>query len=142
MNTNVLSHKDIRRAWHKIDAKGKVLGRLATEVATLLMGKHKAQYVPYLDTGDFVVVVNAKEVKVTGKKESQKTYFRHSGYPSGVRVQTLAEVRNSKPEEIIKHAIKGMVPKAKLGKVMMKKLHIFAGNEHNFKQQLKEVQSA
>lgn len=138
MNTNSLSSKDIKRTWHKVDAKDKVLGRLATEVATLLMGKHKAQYVPYLDTGDFVVVVNAKEVKVTGKKETQKAYFRHSGYTGGTRTQTLSEVRETKPEEIIKHAVKGMVPKSKLGKVMMKKLHVFAGSDHKFDKQLKE----
>ncbi len=138
MSTNALSHKDIRRAWHLVDAKGKVLGRVASDVAQILTGKKKPSYVPYLDTGDHVVVVNAEKVKVTGKKETTKIYFRHSGYPSGDRQETLAVVRDTKPEKIIEHAIKGMLPKTKLGRMMIKKLHVYKGTNHPFKKQLKE----
>ena len=133
MSTNVVSAKDIRREWHLIDAKNQILGRLSTKIAVLLMGKNQANYVPYLDMGDNVVVVNASLVKVTGKKETQKTYSRHSGYPGGYREETLAVKRANNPKEIIEHSIKGMLPKTKLGKDMIKKLHVFAGNEHSFK---------
>lgn len=137
MSTNSLPQKDIRRSWIKVDAKGKILGRLATEVATILIGKTKVNYVPYLDCGDNVVVVNAKEIKVTGKKESQKVYFRHSGYPSGVRKRTLSQLREQRPEEVIRHAVWGMVPKTKLGKKIIKKLHVFPGSDHDFQDKLK-----
>lgn len=132
----MLSAKDIKRDWRLIDAKGKILGRLASEVALLLTGKSRPNYVTYLDNGDNVVVINASKVKVTGKKENQKKYVRHSGYPGGINVRTLSKVRESKPEEIITHAVSGMVPKTKLGRLMMKKLHVFAGNEHTFKRQI------
>lgn len=133
MSTNALSHKDIKRSWYQVDAKGKILGRVATEVATLLLGKNKPNYVPYLDTGDYVVVVNAKEVRVTGKKEQEKIYFRHSGYPGGDRRETLAELRARRPEEIVRHAVWGMVPKTKLGKKIIKKLYVYSGAEHPYR---------
>lgn len=137
MSTNALSHKDIKRSWHLIDAKDKILGRIASEVAQILTGKKKPTYVPYLDTGDYVVVINAEKVKVTGKKEDSKIYFRHSGYPSGDRKETLSEVRSTKPEKVIEHAIKGMLPKTKLGRVMIKKLHVYKGSTHPHSKQLK-----
>lgn len=136
MSTNALSVKNIKRNYHLVDANQKVLGRLATEIATKLMGKHKAEFVPFLDTGDFVVVTNAASVLVTGKKEEQKKYARHSGYPGGFRVEILADLRKRKPEEIIKHAVAGMLPKTKLGKKMIKKLYIFSGDKHTFEKQL------
>lgn len=126
MSTNVLSAKDIKREKHTIDAAGKILGRLATEVATLLMGKKKPHFVPYLDTGDFVVVTNASKVKVTGKKLSQKKYTRHSGYPGGLKVESFDRLILRKPEYIIEHAVKGMLPKGKLGREMVKKLKVYA----------------
>lgn len=129
MSTNALKASEIKRNWHAVDAKNKILGRLATEVATLLMGKNKPNYVSYLDCGDYVVVYNAKLIKVTGKKESQKVYTRHSGYPNGLRQESLSKLRERRPEEIIIHAVKGMIPKTKLGKDMMTKLHVYAGEE-------------
>lgn len=149
MGTNVLSAKDIKREKHVIDASGKILGRLASTVATFLMGKHKPNYVPYLDMGDFVVVTNASDIKVTGKKAEQKKYYSHSGYPGGLRTQTYADLLGNKPEEIIKHAIRGMLPNNKLRSKMLKKLFIFADANHPYKskafassalkKQLKEV---
>ncbi len=141
MSTNVLSAKDIKRDWHLIDAQGKILGRLATEVAVKLSGKHKAMRVPYLDTGDFVVVTNASGVKVTGKKAQQKKYVRHSGYPGGLREEVFNKLILRRPEEIIRHAVRGMLPKTSLGRAMIKKLHVFAGNEHPFARQLKSKES-
>lgn len=129
MSTNVISGKDIKREKHAIDASGKILGRLATEVATILMGKKKPSFVPYLDTGDFVVVTNASKIKLTGKKMKDKTYTRHSGYPGGLRVETFNEMIVRKPEFVIEHAVKGMLPHTKLGRQMIKKLKVFKGEE-------------
>ncbi|MBU1031333.1 50S ribosomal protein L13 [Patescibacteria group bacterium] len=126
MSTNVVSAKNIKRATHTIDASGKVLGRLATEVATLLMGKNKPDFVPYLDMGDFVVVYNAAQVKVTGKKSKDKVYISHSGYPGGLKRETFDKMINRKPEFIIEHAVKGMLPHNRLGNKMIKKLKVFA----------------
>lgn len=137
MSTNVLSVKDIKRDWHVVDAKNKVLGRLATDVATTLMGKRKPNFVPYLDNGDYVIVVNASDVKVTGKKMEQKVYFRHSGYPGGDKRETLSVLKAKKPEEVVRHAVSGMLPKTKLGKQMIKKLHIYAGEKHPYQDKLK-----
>ena len=124
MSTNVLSAKNIKRETHTIDASGKILGRLSAEAATLLMGKHKPWYVPYLDTGDFVVVTNASKIKVTGKKLAQKKYYRHSGYPHGLKTETMDKLMERQPEKIIEHAIKGMLPKTKLGRQMIRKLKV------------------
>ncbi len=126
MSTNVVSAKDIKRETHTIDASGKILGRLATEVATMLMGKNKNKFVPFLDLGDFVVVTNASKVKVTGKKAKDKVYARHSGYPGGLKVETFEKLLNRKPEYLIEHAVKGMLPNNRLGKQMIKKLKVFA----------------
>ncbi len=127
MSTNVLSIKDIKREKHVIDAQDKILGRLATEVAKFLMGKHKAQFVPYLDTGDYVTVTNASKVKVSGKKSTDKKYISHSGYPGGLKVETFDKMIVRKPEFVVEHAVKGMLPKGKLGRVMFKKLTVFKG---------------
>ena len=129
MSTNKLSAKDIKREKHVIDASGKILGRLATEIATLLMGKNKPQFVPYLDTGDFVVVENASQVKVTGKKMKTKVYTRHSGYPGGLKQETLSQLLAQKPEYVIEHAVKGMLPGNILGRQMIKKLKVLRGTE-------------
>lgn len=129
MSTNVISIKNIKRETHTIDAAGKVLGRLATDIAKILMGKNKPNFVPYLDTGDFVVVTNASKVKVTGKKAQSKTYTRHSGYPGGLKVETFDKLIERRPEYIIEHAVKGMLPHNKLGRQMIKKLKVFAGEE-------------
>ena len=123
----------IEHQWHLIDAKDQILGRISTEIARHLTGKDKVEYVPHLDLGDHVVVINAAEVAVTGKKEKQKIYYRHSGYPGGLRSETLGELRERRPEEIIRRAAKGMLPKNKLQKPMLKRLHIFAGAEHPYK---------
>jgi len=122
-----------------VDAKDQILGRLATKIARLLSGKDKVEYVPYLDLGDNVVVINAAEVAVTGKKEKQKIYYRHSGYPGGLKAETLEELRRRRPEEILRRAVKGMLPKNKLQKPMLKRLHIFADEKHPYKNRLGSV---
>lgn len=132
MSTNVVSGKDIKRDWHFIDMSGKILGRSATGIAKILMGKHKANFVPYLDQGDYVVVTNASKVEVSGKKALQKEYTRHSGYPGGLKKEGFSKLIIRRPEEIIKHAVWGMLPHTKLGKTMIKKLKIFAGSKHPF----------
>ncbi len=126
MSTNVLSIKNVKRERHSIDAKDKVLGRLAVEVASKLTGKGKVNYVPYLDNGDFVVVTNARYVTVTGKKMQQKNYYRHSGYPGGLKVENFEKLIERRPDEVIRHAVWGMMPKTKLGKAMIKRLEISA----------------
>lgn len=123
---------DVKRKWHLVDASNKSLGRVATQVVQFLIGKNKAIYTPYMDTGDNVVVVNAKRALLTGKKEKQKKYYRHSGYPGGLKTKTASQVRNEKPEHLMKHAIVGMMPKTKLGREMIKKLYIFQDSEHPY----------
>jgi len=132
MSTNVLSAKTIKRTRHLVDAKDKILGRLAVDVANKLSGKGKPSFVPYLDAGDFVVLTNAKEIKVTGKKRLQKKYIRHSGFPGGLRVETFEKLINRRPEEVIRHAVKGMLPKNKLGSKMITRLKIFSGEQHSY----------
>ena len=127
MSTNVVSAKSIQRQTYTIDASGKILGRLATEVAQILMGKNKASFVPYLDMGDFVIVTNAAAVKVSGKKSKMKKYVRHSGYPAGLKVEIFDELIKRRPEFVVEHAVSGMLPKTRLGKKMVKKLKVFAG---------------
>ncbi len=129
--------KDITRSWHLYDAKGQSLGRLSSEIAQKLMGKNKPYYTTYLDTGDYVVVVNAKEVVLTGKKETQKMYYKHSGYPGGLYSKTAAKVREQKPENLIKHAVVGMLPRTKLGRAMVRKLYIYAGSEHPYQDKIR-----
>ncbi|MGH3515918.1 MAG: 50S ribosomal protein L13 [Haloechinothrix sp.] len=121
---------DITRAWHVIDAEDVVLGRLATEVATLLRGKHKATYAPHVDTGDFVIIVNAEKVALTGNKREQKFAYRHSGYPGGLRKRSFGELLDTKPERLVEKVVKGMLPKSKLGRAQGKKLKVYAGPEH------------
>ena len=129
--------KDIKRNWHLLDAKGQVLGRLSAQISQKLMGKTKSIYTPYLDTGDYVVVINAKDVVLTGKKESQKKYYHHSGYPGGLYSKTAAKVREQKPENLLKHAVVGMLPKNKLGRAMVRKLYIYKDANHKHQDKFK-----
>ena len=119
-----------QRRWYVIDAEDKVLGRMATEIARVLRGKHKPSFSPHVDAGDFVIVVNAKRVKVTGAKESDKRYYRHTGYPGGLRVARLSEMRARKPEAVVRLAVKGMLPRNRLGRGQLDKLKVYAGPEH------------
>ena len=121
---------EIERAWYVVDAEGLTLGRLATRIADTLRGKKKPVYTPHVDTGDFVVVVNCDKVRVTGKKLTEKVYYRHSGYPGGLRERTLAEQLQRRPEEVIRLAVRGMLPKNRLGRKQLMKLKIYAGPEH------------
>ncbi|MBQ6621879.1 MAG: 50S ribosomal protein L13 [Mogibacterium sp.] len=130
MKSYIAKPADVDRKWYVIDAEGKTLGKLAVEAAMILRGKKKPTYTPHVDTGDYVIVVNAEKVAVSGKKEDAKIYKRHSGYPGGLKETPLKEMRASKPEEIIRHAVKGMMPKGKLGRQMFKKLKVYAGPEH------------
>lgn len=124
---------EVKREWHLLDVKNKILGRSASDIALLLMGKNKPNFVRNLDLGDYVVVTNAKDIKVTGNKEKSKKYYRHSGYPGGFREETLSELRNRKPEEIIKRAVSGMLPQNRLKAKMLKRLYIFVEEEHTYK---------
>jgi large subunit ribosomal protein L13 len=121
---------DITHAWHVIDATDVVLGRLAAQAATLLRGKHKPMYAPHMDTGDFVVIVNAEKVAVTGNKRADKFIYRHSGYPGGMRQRSVGEMLEKQPDRLVEKAIKGMLPKNRLGRAMGKKLKVYAGPEH------------
>ncbi len=121
---------EIDRLWYVVDAEGKTLGRLATQIADTLRGKGKPEYTPHVDTGDFVVVVNAEKIAVTGKKLEQKLYYRHSGYPGGLRVRTLAEQLQRRPTEVLRAAVKGMLPKNRLARQQITKLKIYAGPAH------------
>jgi large subunit ribosomal protein L13 len=130
MNTHFPSKGEIVRQWHVLDAGGAVLGRVASKAAMLLMGKHKPSYTPFLDTGDHVIVLNAAKVRLTGRKEQQKLYRRHSGYPGGLTETGAAKVRATRPTRMIEEAISGMLPKNKLGKQMYRKLKVYAGDKH------------
>ena len=139
MKTFIPKKKDIKRNWWLVDANGQTLGRLATKIATILKGKHKPDFVNFLDTGDFVIVINAEKIVVTGGKEDKKVYYRHSGYPGGIKEMTLAEMREKKPEEILKHAVKGMLPKNAMGRKLLKKLKVYSGSDHPHKAQKPEI---
>jgi large subunit ribosomal protein L13 len=141
MKTAIPSVETLVREWHLIDAEGEVLGRLATKAALALMGKHKPTYTPFLDMGDHVVVVNAAKVRLTGRKEEQKMYRRHSGYPGGLTETKARTVRETRPVRMIEEAIQGMLPKSKLGKQMYRKLQVYAGPKHPHEAQ-KPVQIA
>ena len=130
MKTYAVKAGEIERRWYVVDAKDQVLGRLASTIATILRGKHKPTYSPHLDVGDFVIVVNAKDVKLTGRKASQKTYFRHSGYMGGDRQIPFRRMRERHPDRIVRLAVKGMLPKNALGRSMLRKLKVYAGPEH------------
>ena len=129
----------IDRKWYVVDATGMTLGRLASEVASVLRGKNKPIFTPHIDTGDYVIVINAEKIAVTGKKLDQKVYYHHSDYVGGMKEATLREKLNKKPEEVIEHAVKGMLPKGPLGREMFKKLYVYAGPEHNHAAQKPET---
>ncbi len=139
MKTYMASPATIERKWYVVDATGYTLGRLASEVAKVLRGKNKAIFTPHIDTGDYVIVVNADKIKVTGKKLDQKIYYHHSDYVGGMKETTLREMMTKKPEKVIELAVKGMLPKGPLGRQMYTKLHVYAGPEHNHQAQKPEV---
>jgi len=145
MRTWTVRPGDVKREWYVIDAKGQTLGRLATRVATMLRGKHRPQYTPHADTGDHVIVVNARHVNLTGRKEEQKVYYRHSGYPGGIKSTSIRRLREEHPERIIESAVRGMLPKTPLGRSMFSKLKVYAENSHPHQaqqpKQLDEVKS-
>ena len=139
MKSYMASPATIERKWYVVDATDKTLGRLSSEIAKVLRGKNKAIFTPHIDTGDYVIVVNAEKIKVTGKKMDQKIYYRHSDYVGGMKEATLKEMMAKKPEDVIKLAVKGMLPKGPLGRQMIKKLHVYAGAEHAHAAQKPEV---
>ena len=139
MKTFMASPSTIERKWYVVDATGYTLGRLASEVAKVLRGKNKPIYTPSMDTGDYVIVINAEKINVTGKKLDQKIYYNHSGWVGGLKETTLREMMNKHPERVIEHAVKGMLPKGPLGREMIKKLHVYAGPEHDQAAQKPEV---
>lgn len=139
-NKTFLPKKDgINRKWWLVDAEGVILGRLATQVANILRGKNKATYTPFFDTGDFVIIINADKVKLTGKKEEQKIYYRHSGYMGGLKETTYQHMKAKHPERIVTHAVRGMLPKNKLNRKILTKLKVYAGSEHRHKAQKPEL---
>ena len=130
MSTQVAKQSDIKRSWYVVDLEDKILGRAATEIARVLRGKHKAIFTPSVDTGDFVIVLNAGKVRLTGNKLADKIYHRHTGYPGGIRSISAEKLLEKTPEDLIKKAVRGMLPKNKLGRQMFKKLKVYAGSEH------------
>ena len=139
MQTYMANPDKIERKWYVVDAEGCTLGRLASGIASVLRGKNKPQFTPHVDTGDYVIVVNADKIKVTGKKLEQKIYYNHSDYVGGMKETTLKEMLAKKPEKVVELAVKGMLPKGPLGRSMIKKLHVYAGPEHNHAAQKPEV---
>ena len=139
MKSYIAKPSDIDRKWYVIDAEGKTLGKLAVEAAMILRGKKKPTYTPHIDTGDYVIVINAEKVAVSGKKESDKVYKRHSGYPGGLKETNFEDMMAKHPTEVVRHAVKGMMPNGKLGRQMYKKLKVYAGPEHNHAAQKPEV---
>ncbi len=139
MKTFMASPSTIERKWYVVDATGYTLGRLASEVAKILRGKNKAIFTPHIDTGDYVIVTNAQNIKVTGRKLDQKIYYHHSEYVGGMKETTLREMLNKKPEKVIELAVKGMLPKGPLGRQMMTKLHVYTGAEHGHEAQKPET---
>lgn len=137
ISTKPQKAEEINRTWHLVDLKGKVLGRVAGSIANIIQGKHKTTYSPNLDSGDYVIAINAKDIVLTGRKLSQKTYTRYSGYPGGLRIQTAQELLSKNPGELIRHAVSGMLPKNKLRKRRLTRLFIFADDKHPFETKLK-----
>ena len=131
MKTYSAKPETVERQWYVVDAEGKALGRLASEIATRLRGKHKPVFTPHVDTGDYIIVVNADKVRVTGRKETDKVYYHHSGFPGGIKSITLDKLRERAPHRIIETAVRGMLPKGPLGRDMFRKLRVYAGSEHN-----------
>ena len=138
MSSTLAKPQEVERKWYIIDADGKNLGRMASEIASILRGKKKATFTPHVDCGDYVIVVNAEKVAVTGKKRTDKVYKRHTGYPGGLRQLTFEEMMEKHPTEAVCHAVKGMMPKGRLGRQMFKKLKVYAGPEHNHQAQKPE----
>jgi large subunit ribosomal protein L13 len=136
LKTYVATPSDRQRDWYVVDAEGQTLGRLATRIADALRGKRKPEYTPHIDTGDFIVVVNAEKIRVTGDKMAQKVYWRHSGYPGGIKSRTLAEMLDRRPEEVIRKAVKGMLPRNRLARQQLTKLKVYAGPEHPHQAQM------
>ena len=130
MTTYTAKVGEVQHGWVLVDAQGKVLGRLATQIAVRLRGKHKPEYTPHVDTGDYVVVVNAAKLRVTGRKAERKIYYRHTGYPGGIREVTFAKAQAARPERVLQRAVKGMLPKGPLGYAMLRKLKVYAGASH------------
>ena len=130
MKTLSIKQEDVRRSWYVIDATDRTLGRLSTQIATRIRGKHKAEFTPHVDTGDYVVVINAEKVRVTGNKLDDKFYNHHTGFPGGIKSISLAKLMQKSPEKVVEMAVKGMMPKSKLGRSMISKLKVYAGNEH------------
>ncbi|MCL5807098.1 MAG: 50S ribosomal protein L13 [Deltaproteobacteria bacterium] len=130
MKTTHAKQEEVIRDWYLVDAENKILGRLACEIAHRLRGKHKAIFAPYMDTGDFVIVVNAEKISLTGKKLTDKVYYHHTGYPGGIKAITAGKLLKEKPEEVLRTAVKGMLPKNTLGRAMLKKLKIYKGDDH------------
>lgn len=139
MKTFSAKSHEVSREWYVVDANDKVLGRLATEIAHRLRGKHKPEYTPHVDTGDHIVVINAEKIAVTGNKEEDKIYYRHTGYPGGIKDVNVRELREHAPTRILENAVKGMLPKGPLGRAMIKKLHLYAGEEHNHQAQQPKI---
>lgn len=139
MKTVTMTPNDVPKKWYIVDAKDKTLGRLATEVAKRLRGKHKPEYTPNMDLGDYIVVINAAEVKVTGNKAEDKLYYHHTGYPGGMKTINFKKLQAKKPIEIIERAVKGMLPKGPLGRQMFRKLKVYAGAEHQHEAQKPEI---
>jgi large subunit ribosomal protein L13 len=139
MKTFVAKPASVKRDWYVVDAEGKTLGRIATEIARRLRGKHKAEYTPHVDTGDYVIVVNAEKVTVTGNKFKDKVYHAHTGFPGGLKSVTFDKLQATKPEMIIEKAVKGMLPRGPLGREMYRKLKVYAGSEHNHAAQQPQV---
>ena len=139
MKTFVAKPETVKRDWYVVDAEGKTLGRIATEIAHRLRGKHKAEYTPHVDTGDYIIVINAEKVTVTGNKFKDKVYYAHSGFPGGLKSTTFDKLQAARPEMIIEKAVKGMLPRGPLGRAMYRKLKVYAGTEHNHAAQQPQV---
>ena len=139
MSSFIQKPAEVERKWYVVDAEGKTLGRMASEVAAILRGKNKPTFTPHVDCGDYIIVINAEKVAVTGKKRQENIYKRHTGYPGGLRELTFEQLLEKHPEEVVKHAIKGMMPTGKLGRQMYKKLKVYAGPEHKHEAQKPEV---
>lgn len=139
MKTYVARPSAIKRDWFVVDAEGQTLGRLASEIAKRLRGKHKPEYTPFMDTGDYIIVINASKIKVTGKKATDKVYYHHTGYPGGIKSETFEKMLARKPEAVIEKAVRGMLPKGPLGRAMFRKLKVYAGEQHNHAAQQPQV---
>ncbi|CAM4117120.1 MULTISPECIES: 50S ribosomal protein L13 [Pseudoalteromonas] len=139
MKTFVAKPETVKRDWYVVDAEGKTLGRIATEIARRLRGKHKAEYTPHVDTGDYIIVINAEKVTVTGNKTQDKMYYAHTGFPGGLKSVNFEKLQAKKPEMIIEKAVKGMLPRGPLGREMYRKLKVYAGSEHNHAAQQPQV---